>query len=180
LPEDSRNIEYGNFLLCPGRLVRYKRVDAVIYAMQYLPEIRLKIVGEGPEEENLKNLVMSLGLGNVEFIGVQESLSGYYKECLAVVCMSKDEDFGIVARESFAWRKPVVAAFDGGGICEAVVDGVTGLLAKATPEHLSEKIKLLYDVDRARGLGQKGYEAVRQFDWIDHSIRLKEVINGLV
>ncbi|MFH1387054.1 MAG: glycosyltransferase [bacterium] len=174
-------VEYGDYLLCPSRLVNYKRVDRAISAMRYLSRIKLKVVGAGPEEKKLKKLVETLALKNIEFLEPQVSLDGFYRKCLAVIYLSKDEDYGIVPREAMAWRKPVIAAKDGGGICEAVINGENGFLVDLDAKEIAGKIKILAeDKKMTKKMGEAGYESVKDLTWYNHADKLREAINELV
>ncbi len=57
-----------------GRLRRYKSVDVVIRATEIIrktfPEVRLNIIGEGPDRPRLETMTKQLGLSeNVKFLG---------------------------------------------------------------------------------------------------------------
>jgi len=174
---DNQDVTYGDFILLPSRLVHYKRVDIAIEAMRYLPELRLKIVGEGPEKLELKDKVKRFNLKNIEFLEPQASLNELYKNCLAVLCLSRDEDYGLVPREALSWKKPVIAIRDGGGICEVVIDKVNGFLVNADPQEIASRIKELFqNRDLVRNLGRKGFESVNHLSWENHVRRLKEKI----
>jgi len=52
-----------------GRLSEEKGVGDLVRAMQLVPELRLVIAGDGPQRAAFQQLVSSLGLVNVEFVG---------------------------------------------------------------------------------------------------------------
>jgi glycosyltransferase involved in cell wall biosynthesis len=52
-----------------GRLSAEKGVADLLYAMQTLPQIQLKIAGDGPLRAELEMLAQGLALRNVEFLG---------------------------------------------------------------------------------------------------------------
>src|SRR3990170_3471218 len=54
-------------------------------------------------------------------------LGPYYESASVVVCPSRREGYGVVAREAMAYGRPVVASAVG-GLTDAVEDGGTGLL----------------------------------------------------
>lgn len=111
----------GEYYLVVSRLVYYKRIDLAIKAFNKLG-LRLKIVGSGGEEENLK----ALAEDNIEFLGnlTDEKLSFYYKNCTGLIFPGR-EDFGIVMVEAQSFGKPVIA-YKGGGALDIIKQGVTG------------------------------------------------------
>jgi glycosyltransferase involved in cell wall biosynthesis len=52
-----------------GRLSPEKGLTDLLQAMQRLPNVQLRIAGEGPQRSELEKMVDSLGLANVEFTG---------------------------------------------------------------------------------------------------------------
>lgn len=115
-----------------ARLRAEKGIDRLIEAMhllrQRIPGVHLVVVGKGPEEKHLKSLVTSSG-GLDHFVGHQKDVAPWYGLADIVAMPSRREAFGIVAMEAMAAGKPVVAARVG-GLQEAVIDGVTGVLVK--------------------------------------------------
>ena len=108
---------YGNFILYIGRLVFYKNIDVLIKAYDEVikeePTAKLIIVGEGPMEEELTNLVRSLDISeNVLFTGhiSHQSKIDLLSRCSALALPSMFEGFGLVILESFAMAKPVLVA----------------------------------------------------------------------
>lgn len=101
----------GSYFLMVGRLIAYKRHDIVIQAFNRLGW-KLKIVGQGPEENRLKEMAY----GNIEFLGgiSDAKLSYYYARSKALI-FPQEEDFGIVAIEALASGKPLIA-YRGGDI----------------------------------------------------------------
>lgn len=103
---------------CVARLVEYKKVDDLIRAMSLLvpefPQLHCKIVGTGPKENELKDLVKSLNLqNNVEFCGFVEKHEDVLKiiKSSYIFCLpSKVEGFGIVVVEALGCGVPFVAS----------------------------------------------------------------------
>ena len=136
-------INKGYFLYI-GRLSAEKGVKYLLEAMKDLPkDIKLKIVGTGKEENNLKQYAKENNLDNVEFVGFKnrEEINEYYQNCIATILPCNwFEIFGMTNIESFINGKPVVAS-DIGGIPEIVEHNVNGLLFEPTNvEQLKECI----------------------------------------
>jgi glycosyltransferase involved in cell wall biosynthesis len=122
-PSPTHSIETTQpYFLCVGRLVKYKNFDLAVAACSKL-NLTLKVIGEGPELENLKKIAGP----TVEFLGrVSDSqLADYSYKCQAVLFPTKDEDFGMVIVEALSYGKPVVA-LRGGGASEIIEEKVTG------------------------------------------------------
>lgn len=130
--------EVGDYFLAGGRLVPYKRLDLVIDAFNQIGH-PLKIFGDGPELERLKELAGDNK--NIEFLGrvPDEQMAELYGKALAFI-NPQVEDFGITAIESMACGRPVIA-FGEGGALETVIPGKTGILFEDQVwEHLAEAV----------------------------------------
>jgi glycosyltransferase involved in cell wall biosynthesis len=105
----------NEYYIAIGRLVEYKRFDLAVAACTELGR-RLKIIGAGPQEKNLRRMAGP----TVEFLGrvsdaeLRKSLAG----CRALL-FPGEEDFGIVPVEAQSFGKPVVA-YATGGVLETV------------------------------------------------------------
>lgn len=120
-----------NYFLYIGRLSNEKGVHYLLQAMRDLPKtIKLKIVGSGPEENNLKKYSKENNLDNIEFLGFKnrEEITDIYQNCISTILPCNwFEIFGMTNIESFINGKPVIAS-NIGGIPEIVEDNINGLL----------------------------------------------------
>jgi glycosyltransferase involved in cell wall biosynthesis len=143
-----------------------KRQSLAIEAMRHVAtDVHLVLVGRGPDEQQLREQVERLGLGDrVTFeIGVtDERLLQLYREALGVYFGPFDEDYGYVTIEGFAASRPVVTLTDSGGPLEFVRDDETGLVRPPEPKPIAEAFDRLWD-DRAGAerMGAAGHELVR-------------------
>ncbi|MGC8786057.1 MAG: glycosyltransferase family 4 protein [Anaerolineae bacterium] len=166
-----RNDGYGDYILAVSRLNRWKRLDLLVQAMALTKQpARCLIVGEGPEEEQLKRLIQEYKLGDrVELLGFvdDQRLLQLYANCFAFFFAPYDEDYGLVTLEAFKSQKPVITAEDSGGVLEFVEDGLNGYVASTgTPTEFADYIDRLYaDRRLCQKLGQAGYERVRDITW---------------
>jgi glycosyltransferase involved in cell wall biosynthesis len=117
-----------------GRLMPHKRIDVLLRAWEQVRPItggRLVVIGDGPERDRLEAMA---GAG-VEFVGkVDEDekwqlLGGAW----ALVHTAQHEGWGIVITEAATVGTPALG-FDVPGVKDAVVDGVTGVLAGSEAE----------------------------------------------
>ncbi len=173
-------------ILTVGRLVARKGQDKVIEAMPQIlkraPQAIYAIVGDGPERENLKSKIENLKLENeVLLLGEmsEEKKNAFYQLCDIFAMTPRQrgpdvEGFGTVYLEANQFGKPVVAG-KSGGVSEAVLDGVTGIIVD--PENVNQIaegiIKLLSEDNLAKKIGQQGKERVeREFRWTKQTEKL--------
>ena len=102
-------------MLFVGRLEPRKGVDRLIRAMPIVqrqaPDVRLAIVGDGPDRAALETAARDAGV-DVLFTGrVSDALLPAYYRAADIVCSPAlgDESFGIVLLEAMAAERPIVA-----------------------------------------------------------------------
>ncbi len=166
---DYRCDGYGDYILSVGRLDALKRTSLLIEAMVYVKEAKCVIVGVGPEESKLKQLSRDLQVDDrMQFLGYtdEETLLDLYANCLGVYYAPYDEDYGFVPLEAFRSRKPVITTNDSGGTLEWVLDSYNGTVRASNPVEVAESIASLYKSrERARALGEAGWDKVKDVTW---------------
>jgi glycosyltransferase involved in cell wall biosynthesis len=136
-----------------GRLDRQKGVDLLLEAVRPLADrISVRVAGASVADG------MAVACpSNVEMLGWLDpaAIAGQLHSCDVVAAPSRWEGFGLAAVEAMRAARPVVAARVG-GLCELVVDGVTGRLTEPnSPEALRRA--LLADGPLARrSMGERG------------------------
>ena len=104
-------------LLSVGNLIPLKGHDLAIQALPQVPDAQLVIVGDGPEESNLKALAIQAGVADrVRFIGrlPQQALPELYQAADLLLLLSSNEGMANVLLEAIACGTPVVATNVGG------------------------------------------------------------------
>jgi glycosyltransferase involved in cell wall biosynthesis len=159
-------------ILCVARFTKQKNLGTLVRAFhevyQKHRDIELVIIGEGPEKDNLLDLIRELDLEQKVFLRdlmSQEILNEYYNKSVMVILPSIDEGFGLVMVEGQLCKKPVIGA-DSGGIPEIIEHGRTGLLFPPKDhENLASAVeRILSDENLASRLSEAGYEsAVARF-----------------
>lgn len=107
-------------VLFVGRLVKAKKVDTLIRALAHLSSfhkknLKCKIIGDGPEEENLKRLSQRLGVP-ITFCGRldTDSIIDEYINSKIFVSLNSHEPFGIVFLEALLSGCKIVCPKMGG------------------------------------------------------------------
>lgn len=112
--------------LTTGRLVAYKRVDLLIEAFHEVRrrhDVRLLIVGEGPERQRLAEQIQRLGLsGQAQAVGWVREPRQFAARAVAFVLPSEQEGFAQVLTEAMSAGCPVITADALGGGPRFVTD----------------------------------------------------------
>lgn len=183
-------------ILSVSRLVRRKGHDNVLRALSLIvskkPDVVYLIVGRGEEERVLKALAEDLGVQkHVRFLGYVDDKELPHLYCasdifvLPVTSIDEEgnyEGFGIVFSEANACAKPVIGG-KSGGVSDAIVDGVTGLLVN--PNSIDEItraiITLLSNEQYSEALGTQGRKRVEEeLSWPIVGKRLEAALQSLI
>jgi glycosyltransferase involved in cell wall biosynthesis len=93
------------------------------------PDLYFVVCGEGPSEQEIKNLAAAMGLeGRVHFLGFRHDVQSFLGSADLFLITSKEEGLGTSILDAFAVGLPVVGTA-AGGIPEIIHHGKTGLLA---------------------------------------------------
>jgi glycosyltransferase involved in cell wall biosynthesis len=113
----------GDYFLCLGRLIPYKRVDLAVQACTQL-NLPLWVAGDGRDRARLERLAGP----TVKFLGrvPDADVPGLMARAKAFI-FPGHEDFGIAPVQAQAAGRPVIA-FAGGGALDTVIEGQTGHL----------------------------------------------------
>jgi len=151
------------------------------------PNLVYVIIGRGEEAENLKLQIKNLKLEDKVLLLTEveaEELKLWYQTSDIFIMTSRElngdyEGFGIVYLEAGLAKKPVIAG-KSGGVSDAVVDGVTGLMVDS--ENLEEINKAIIKLVQFPGLrdrlGQAGHNrAIKEFNWEGQGRKVWEIVN---
>ncbi len=94
-----------------GRLHPNKAMDVLLKAAAQIPDLWVWIAGEGPDERKLKSLAHDLGIApRVKFLGWRTDRGALLKAADVCVFPSREEPFGNVVVEAWAYGAPLVTA----------------------------------------------------------------------
>ncbi|MEQ5321969.1 glycosyltransferase [Providencia rettgeri] len=124
-----------DYLLCIGRLEKQKAFHYAIEAFAKLketyPTLRLKLVGQGSLESELKQQAIDLGIETeVDFEGFQKNTIPFYLNAKATLLTSLYEGFPNVLIESITLGTPVIAFDCPSGPHEIIQPKLNGHLVK--------------------------------------------------
>jgi colanic acid/amylovoran biosynthesis glycosyltransferase len=182
-------------VLCVAGLHPYKGLKYLVKACHLLREqigiFRCQIIGEGPDQLELQELIAKLELqGRVELLGAkpaEEVTSRLVRADLfvmpSILAPSGEMDgIPVALMEAMASNLPVVATRIS-GIPELVDDGINGLLVPPADERaLADAIAKLYRNDRLRKrLGERARgKVVAEFELHDNVAKLYALIREAV
>jgi 1,2-diacylglycerol 3-alpha-glucosyltransferase len=173
-----------------GRMGKEKSVDSLIYNIKHLsefiPNVKLLLVGDGPERKNYELLASELGVtDNVVFTGYlswPDEISLAYRSSDIFVSASHTEIHPVTFIEAMASKLPVVA-YDDSSIKDMVINGVNGYKYK-TKKEMWKGMKAILEHDKTKTkMSKKSYEMSGEYTierFTENTLQLYgKVKNGL-
>ncbi len=177
-------------LVSAGRLFADKRVELAIGAAAILARDRsgplLTVIGEGPEEEALKNLAARLGIAErVRFTGKLADAEAVWRTAAGAriaLHPSAREGFGIFPLEAMALGLPVVfCPAPDNAVGELVRDGREGLAVAADAASIAGAAARLLDDEPLRlRYAEAARRRATEFDWADVATRFEAACRSLL
>jgi len=158
-------------LMNVNRLVSNKGVPYLIDALKCLNEelnVKLILVGSGPEEEKIKGQIKSLRLEDkvVHFKNIpDEKMFPLYTLADISVTPTLYEGLPLVVLEAMACGKPIVAS-NVSEVPQVVKDGENGFLVPpSNSKAIADAVLKIYDKDLIEKMGKKSRAIVKDYDW---------------
>ncbi len=174
-------------ILCVAKQYRRKGIADLIRAFSLVrkkvSQVRLRLVGNGPEFDNNRALAQKLTLGNtVEFVGDvadDTRLAAYYRNADIFCLPSYHETFGFVFLEAMVAGLPVVA-YRTTAVPEVVPEEAGLLLEAGNIDRLAENlVTLLFDVRQRQERARAGQRSAEKFSWQVAGLRLASLIGAV-
>ncbi len=165
------NGDCGDYLYYPSRVNSIKRQRLAVEAMRYVKSgVKLIITGRGDIPENeaeIFSAIKKYNLGHkVKYINSfisRQAMLDYYANCLGVLFIPYNEDYGYITLEGLYSKKPVITCEDSGGACIFVKNGYSGYVSAPKAKELAEVMdKLFEDKQKATAMGQSAYTLIRK------------------
>lgn len=166
-------------------------IDTLIQAFAllrklYPQEVKLRIIGDGPQRKELEELVISLGIeDHVQMPGVishdlvPSELARM--DIFAALSRADSETFGVAVIEASSCGLPVVVSA-AGGLPEVVKNRVTGHVVPIEDPVAAAKVlqQLLIDMDLRDRLGDAGRKhVIENYSWPDCVDRMMDVFGSV-
>jgi glycosyltransferase involved in cell wall biosynthesis len=169
--ENANNLHLG----CLARLSPEKGISVLLEAIADLPVVTLTLVGRGPDEGYIRNLMAEdekrIGLQRIFLEPGVSTLDTFFSAIDVLVLPSSDHDpFGLVVAEAMVRGVPTILT-DACGIAGYLQDGEDALIAKAgSPTSLAAAIKRMEDPKIRERLTKNGKEKAHQQFSVDAMI----------
>lgn len=153
-----------------GRLLSHKSVNLLVRALRIVknsvPDIKLLIIGDGPEKTKIEELIANLGLQEHASImsDVREHRYKYglMKASKMLVSPSVREGFGLVVIEAHAAGIPVITtSHEDNASKDLIHDGIDGFICEPTETDIANAISKVLKPQKT--LAPRRY--VSQYDW---------------
>ena len=171
--KDNRFSELdNNNLISIGRLSKEKGfidlIDILSFVKEVYPDVKLNLIGDGPEREKIEKHIKLLGLeNNVVLHGYKntEEINKVLLDSSIYVMTSFSESFGLVLLEAAQFRIPLVA-FKNSGSNEIISNNWDGyLIENRNKEMMAKKIiELLKNKNRRIIMGNNAYKKCMKYD----------------
>lgn len=153
-----------------GGMRKYKRPEECLYMLKNIldqrNDIKLYVVGSGPEEEEVKKMTKNLGIDKyVQFMGKisTESLANLVSSCWVNVHTSITEGWGFSILEASSAGTPTVA-YSVPGVVDAIEDHLNGILVKDGDRHALTEAALEI-IDSPSQWWTKSASVAQRYSW---------------
>lgn len=167
-------------ILYVGELIQQKGIRELLAAFKIVSgsvgDIKLTVVGGGPETEYCRQFIKNQGMNNIVMTGPLEHSKALelIANCYLLVLPSKSEANPTVIVEALSFGKPVIAT-NVGGVTEMVENGHNGIIVdNDNPKVLAQALtRLLTDENLAFSIGQNAKKmSLNQPTWEDLSRKI--------
>ena len=154
-----------------GRLIKEKHVDLLVRAFGLIssdkPQLRLLIIGEGPEKDAIIKIIQELSLENRvvlrEFQANHDNVIALMKSAKVFVNPSTREGFGITALEALACGIPVVTVTHPANAIRDLITEKNGFTCPLSEKDLADTIRRA--LQRYADMKNDCIDSASAYDW---------------
>lgn len=160
-----RKINNPPLVVCVGRLAHQKGQDVAIKAIASMrsSSTRLRLVGSGPLEADLRQLALDSGVAErIEWVAETPTIAPHLQEADIVVVPSRWDGMSMVLLEAMAVGAPIVASRVNG-----VEAGIGTLSTVESEDHAAlaaELDRLIANPEERKSLGARARDAAGNYD----------------
>lgn len=177
---DKEKYQYN--ILSVGNLIKQKNNDIVIKAIHKIlnqyQDVKLTIVGEGVEKNNLENLVQELDMTeNVTFIEriSNSQVLNLMNESYLFIMPSVSEGFGIVYPEAMSVGAITIGT-KGEGIDGFIKNEENGFLVNPDEDEIAQLIQKIYQKEyNVEEIRKKAYQDSKELTWENNAKKYLEL-----
>ena len=161
MPKHPESFKDKPCILFVGRLQARKNVDLLLGACAEIQDVRLVIVGDGPEHESLERLAEDI-YPEAEFTGAKHGaeLKAYFEGADLFVLPGTG---GLAVQEAMSYGLPIIVAQGDGTQDDLVREGNGWQITPDDFDALVNTMKdALSDVARLRRMGEESYRIVKE------------------
>ena len=161
MPERPNSFGKKPCILFVGRLQARKNLDLLLGACAEIQDVRLVIVGDGPERKDLESLANEIYPG-AEFVGAKHGaeVKPYFEEADIFVLPGTG---GLAVQEAMSYGLPIIVAQGDGTQDDLVREGNGWQIPPDDFDVLVSTMKdALTDVARLRRMGEESYRIVKE------------------
>jgi glycosyltransferase involved in cell wall biosynthesis len=158
-------------IIFAGRLIKEKHVDLLVRAFGILsseqPQLRLLIIGEGPERDEIIKIIQELSLEDRivlrGFLDDHDKVIAWMKSAKVFVNPSTREGFGITALEALACGNPVVTVDHPANAIRELITEKNGFTCSLAEKDLADTIRIA--LRRHAGMNNDCIASASAYDW---------------
>lgn len=179
---EKYNFKITKNLIAVARLSKEKGfsdlLDVIKIIKNEIRDIKLNLIGDGVEKENLLNKIKELKLENnviMHGFKTREEINKIIKNCSLYCMTSFEESFGLSVIEAMAFGLPCIAFDNAKGVLE-IIDKQSGIIiSNRDKKQMAKKIiDLLNNKEKLKSLSETSYKKslnysydIIQKEWID-------------
>ena len=166
--------DYTKNVVTVGRLSKEKGFDDLIDVFKKVvaknPNYKLDIIGDGPERNNLKDIIANLHLeNNIILHGFQNKdyINDVLSHSKAFIVTSYTESFGIALLEGMSYGLPGIIFDSASGSLELIKNNLSGYVIKNRSKDVMAKkiIKLLDNKKEISIMGKNAKETAKKYSF---------------